>query len=202
MGSVGAGERHRLTFRTATCEDAGHITLLINTAFRSERTGDTWLYDEQDKRIDILPITATLAMIAGSDTVMLIGELSNPPPSLQDPRIAACYLRRPSVTPQEVQRHPHVSPTAAWMGLLAVSPDAQGRGLGREMLAGAERFVREQWEAKRLEFDFVHTRRELKAWYERLGYRETGKWREFLYPEGGREILRGGLRQIVLGRDL
>ncbi|CAK4010864.1 acyl- N-acyltransferase [Lecanosticta acicola] len=205
MASTTSNRSPLLAFRLATVEDADALTRLVNIAFRSEKTGDTWIYDEQDKRVDILPLEVTQHFISGDDTVMLVGHLSPGFASTQglnDARVATCFLRRPAVTPEQQQKNSHVSPGTAWLGLLAILPSLHGQGLGKDILAEAGRFVKEQWGAERLEFDFVHTRTQLKAWYERQGYQETGKWRDFMYPEGGKEVLRGGLRQIVLGKDL
>ena len=43
-----------LTFTTANPAQATEIAALINAAFRSEPSGQTWLTDDQDKRTDML----------------------------------------------------------------------------------------------------------------------------------------------------
>ncbi|CAD0095201.1 unnamed protein product [Aureobasidium vineae] len=70
------------------------------------------------------------------------------------------------------------------------------------MVVEAERFVREEWGAKRLEMDYVNTRVELGAWYRRCGYSATGKKRDFQYGDKNREILAEGLGLLVIGKDL
>ncbi|KAF2160650.1 hypothetical protein M409DRAFT_59896 [Zasmidium cellare ATCC 36951] len=186
-----------MTFRLATVNDASHIANLINTAFRSEKTGQTWLYDEQEKRVDIVSEGLAEDLILGksSETIMLAGTL--------DSRIAAtCFLRRPDTTVPPPDHLQHVTPGSAWLGFLAVDPTLHSKGYGKDMLVEAERFVQQEWKATRLEFDFVHTRKELKEWYAKQGYKETGQKRPFFYGKDGRGILADGLEMVVLGKDL
>ncbi|KAI4727078.1 hypothetical protein E4T49_05118 [Aureobasidium sp. EXF-10728] len=181
-----------LSFSIAPTTLAPEITTLVNTAFRSEPTGQTWLFSSQAKRIDILSLQATQNILASPDSLFLVGLL---PPS-PDP-IATCFLRKPAdPTP------PHVRNKAAWLGLLAVKPESHGKGYGKAMLMAAERFVREQWGLGRLEMDYVDKRIELGDWYRRCGYVDTGKRREFVYGDKGREVLADGLGLVVIGKDL
>ena len=181
-----------LNYRLAVPSDAQDLAALINAAFRSEKTGQTWLYDSQDKRIDIVNEKLMLDFINGSDTVMIVGTPSGPTSSSV---VATCYLRRPS---SSVSPGSHQSLNFAWLGFLAVSPSRHGSGYGASTLTEAERFVSEEWNSPGLELDFVHTRTELRAWYEKRGYVATGSSREFFYTEEGRKILREGLMMIVL----
>lgn len=186
-----------LVFRLATIEDAPRITQLINTAFRSEKTGQTWLYNDQDRRVDIVSLDLMEDFITGKTarTIMLAG-------TLDGNIVATCFLRRPDRTIPPPENLQHVTPGSAWLGFLALDPTLHSKGYGKDMLLEAERFAREDWHAKRLEFDFVSTRKELRDWYVRQGYEETGKRRPFFYGERGREILADGLEMQVLGKDL
>lgn len=60
---------------------------------------------------------------------------------------------------------------------LAVDPRAQGRGLGRHLMAFAEDWAQYRGLAKIRLYTNVHMR-EAAAFYTRLGYRETGRVRE------------------------
>lgn len=186
-----------LTFRVATLEDAPRISHLINIAFRSENTGQTWLYDDQNKRVDIMSVSLVEDFITGKsfDTIMLAGLLNAE-------IVTTCFLRRPDTTIPPPDNMQHVTPGAAWLGFLAVDPTLHGKGYGKEMLVEAERFLLQEWKVRRLEFDFVHTRKELEGWYKKNGYERTGKSRPFIYGKKGREILADGLQMMVLGKDL
>ena len=68
-----------------------------------------------------------------------------------------------------------------FFGLLAVHPDDQGSGAGRELIRFAEQLARERG-AGRMELRLLVPREQtdpgkewLTAWYTRLGYRMTGR---------------------------
>jgi GNAT superfamily N-acetyltransferase len=60
-----------------------------------------------------------------------------------------------------------------YFGMLAVAPEAQGRGLGRRLIAEAERRARLAG-ARWMDISVVNLREDLLRFYERLGYRPTG----------------------------
>ena len=61
----------------------------------------------------------------------------------------------------------------AYLGLLAVDPSQQKRGLGRRLTAAAEEFAREMG-VRFMDLTVVNVRTELPPIYEKLGYRVTG----------------------------
>lgn len=69
-----------------------------------------------------------------------------------------------------------------YFGMFAVRPALQGRGLGRSIVAEAERIAVEEWAAPAMTMAVLSPRPELIAWYERLGYRLTGETAPF--PSG------------------
>lgn len=75
-------------------------------------------------------------------------------------RLAACvYLQ--------------VTAPRAYLGLLAVDPRLQKRGLGRRLLDAAEAYCREQG-CTAIDILVVNLRTELFLLYERRGFRRTG----------------------------
>ena len=60
-----------------------------------------------------------------------------------------------------------------YLGTLAVAPDAQARGVGRQLLAAAEDYAR-QHGCTTIKITVLSARPELLAWYERHGYMRTG----------------------------
>jgi predicted N-acetyltransferase YhbS len=60
-----------------------------------------------------------------------------------------------------------------YLGLLAVQPDRQKRGLGRRLVVAAEDFLR-QAGCEAADLRIVSARTELPAFYERLGYLPAG----------------------------
>ena len=71
----------------------------------------------------------------------------------------------------------------AYLGMLTVDPALQGHGLGKRLLAAAERFAAEEMSAERIEMQVFSRRRELLAFYDRRGYRPTGETRPFPHAE-------------------
>lgn len=71
----------------------------------------------------------------------------------------------------------------AYFGMFAVRPGLQGGGLGKEVLAEAERRAREEWGATEMRMTVVNVREELIAYYERRGYRRTGELSPFPYGD-------------------
>ena len=67
----------------------------------------------------------------------------------------------------------------AYLGMLTVDPQRQALGLGRQILAAAERAATERFAATRIELTIIPHRTELTAWYERRGYVLTGETRPF-----------------------
>lgn len=67
--------------------------------------------------------------------------------------------------------------------MFAVSPTLQGAGLGRSVLAEAERVARTEWAATTMEMTVIAQRVDLIAYYERRGFRSTGRTLPFPYGE-------------------
>ena len=91
----------------------------------------------------------------------------------------------------------------AWyLGLLTVRPDRQDQQLGRRLLTASEDFARNHG-ARRIRLTVIHQRETLLAWYQRRGYRVTGKTEPFPYGDErlGRP-LQDDLFFDVLERDL
>lgn len=91
----------------------------------------------------------------------------------------------------------------AYFGMFAVRPDAQGSGIGGEMLDEAERYAREEYESSELEMTVIGQRTELIEWYERRGYRRTGETRPFPYGDERFGVpRRDDLHFVVLAKRL
>jgi ribosomal protein S18 acetylase RimI-like enzyme len=152
-----------LTFRRAGGADVPAIVALVESAYRgdSSRTGWTTEADLLDGQRTDADAVADILRTPGS-TVLLAeaaGEL-----------VACCQLE---------QRPPAV----AYFGMFSVQPTGQGQGVGRQMLAEAERIARNEWSATTMIMAVLAQRGDLIAWYERRGYRRTGERRPFPYGD-------------------
>jgi len=67
----------------------------------------------------------------------------------------------------------------AELGMLAINPAIQGRGVGKWFLAEIERYVVQTWGAGRIRMAVITVREELIAFYERRGYKRTGLIKPF-----------------------
>ncbi len=72
---------------------------------------------------------------------------------------------------------------AGYFGMFAVRPNLQGAGLGKRMLAEAERVAHEDWALPVMRMTVIDIRDELIAFYERRGYRRTGIRKPFPYGD-------------------
>ena len=92
---------------------------------------------------------------------------------------------------------------AGYFGMFSVRPDLQGGGVGKAMLAEAERIAREEWQLPTMRMTVIDIRDELIAFYERRGYARTGIKKPFPYGDERFGIpLRQDLRFEVLEKDL
>ncbi|MFF5536755.1 GNAT family N-acetyltransferase [Streptomyces cinerochromogenes] len=171
-----------LTFRDATDADVDALVALVESAYRGDSSRAGWTTEA-----DILDGQRTdpqgvLEVIKGPESRLLTVE--------QDGRIVACC--------QLEHRGDH-----AYFGMFAVSPAHQGSGLGKIVMAEAERLVRETWGATEMRMTVISVREDLIAWYERRGYRRTGKTQPFPYGDERFGIpLRPDLRFELLVKPL
>src|SRR5262245_21532953 len=61
-----------------------------------------------------------------------------------------------------------------YLGMFSVSPLAQGKGIGKKLLAAADQYAKEQ-NCSSIYMTVITVRLELIEWYERNGYQKTGE---------------------------
>ncbi|MFD8419391.1 GNAT family N-acetyltransferase [Streptomyces sp. NPDC059466] len=151
-----------LTFRDATDADVDVLVALIESAYRGDSSRAGWTTEAdilQGQRTDP---EGVLGVIKASDSRLLTVE--------RDGAVVACC--------QLEHRGDH-----AYFGMFAVSPTLQGGGLGKVVLAEAEAYARETWGAAEMHMTVISVRDDLIAWYERRGYRRTGRMTPFPYGD-------------------
>jgi ribosomal protein S18 acetylase RimI-like enzyme len=169
-------------FRAATHDDVGAIVALVESAYRGDvsRSGWTTEADFLDgQRTDAVGVAQLVSATQGR--IVLAdrgGDL-----------LACVNLERRG--------------EAAYLGMFSVRPDLQGAGIGRAMLAEAERIARDEWQSSEMQMTVITIRDELIAWYERRGYRRTGLHSAFPYGDERYGIpLRDDLRFELLVKPL
>lgn len=151
-----------LTFRAATDTDVDALVALIESAYRGDASRAGWTTEADILDGQRTDAEGVLQVIKSPDSRLLTVE--------RDGRIVACC--------QLEHRGAH-----AYFGMFAVSPALQGAGLGKVVIAEAERQAREDWGATEMHMTVISVRDDLIAWYERRGYRRTGEMSPFPYGE-------------------
>lgn len=68
----------------------------------------------------------------------------------------------------------HKKESRLYLGMFSVSPLAQGQGIGKKLLAAAAKHAKQQG-CSSIYMTVITVREELISWYEKNGYRRTGK---------------------------
>lgn len=175
-------EQTNPAFRTATAADVPAIVALVQGAYRGDasRVGWTTEADLLDgQRIDAEGVLQIIGK-AGSRVLLI---------ERDGMLIACCQIERQD--------------DAAYFGMFSVAPGQQGCGLGKAVLAEAERIARDQWQCPAMRMTVIEQRAELIAWYERRGYRRSGEYQPFPYGDERFGIpLRDDLQFEVLVKSL
>ncbi|WP_127359558.1 GNAT family N-acetyltransferase [Actinacidiphila soli] len=160
MDTTNHSARH--VFRTAVPADVPALVALIESAYRGDSSRAGWTTEAdllEGRRTDPEGVAA---VVGGTASRMVVVE--------SDGEIVACC--------QLEKRDGH-----AYFGMFAVRPTLQGAGLGKVVLAEAERFAHEEWEAHEMHMTVISAREDLIAWYERRGYARTGEMTPFPYGD-------------------
>jgi ribosomal protein S18 acetylase RimI-like enzyme len=170
----------RTSFRLAELADAPALAALIERAYRGEEAGEGWASEARllkGPRTSLAEITALLSDADGRFVIAEDGGV-----------LAGCALI------QKRAASPCHSGEArageAYFGMFAISPDAQGAGLGKAVLAEAERQARALWGARAMVMTVINVRDELIAWYERRGYARSGARHPFPFSATSGEVTR------------
>ncbi|MEU9049208.1 GNAT family N-acetyltransferase [Streptomyces sp. NPDC048384] len=151
-----------LTFRDATDADVDTLVALIESAYRGDASRAGWTTEADILEGQRTDPEGVLAVIKSSEGRLLTVE--------RDGRLVACC--------QLEHRDDH-----AYFGMFAVSPALQGTGLGKVIIAEAERQARATWGVTEMHMTVISVRNDLIAWYERRGYRRTGRMTPFPYGD-------------------
>ena len=150
------------TFRLATSADVAAIVALVESAYRGDVSRKGWTTEADlldGQRTDPAGVAE---LIAKPGSCMLLAE--------RDGALLACA---------NLEKRGE----AGYFGMFSVRPDLQGAGIGRAVLAEAERVAHEDWHCREMHMTVISVREELIAWYERRGYRRTGIHSPFPYGD-------------------
>jgi GNAT superfamily N-acetyltransferase len=148
--------------RPASSGDAVAISALINSAYRGDSSRAGWTTEADllgGQRTDVGWITE---IITTDGNLILVHE--------QNQALVACV---------------HLERTGddCYLGMLTVKPTRQSAGIGRQLLAAAERWAVAKWSTRAMHLTVIVQRPELVAWYERCGYQQTDQRKAFPYGD-------------------
>lgn len=156
------GGMDTLTFRSAVPADIPALVALVTSAYRGDVSKQGWTTEADmldGQRID----PDVLARDIQRDrSRILLAE--------RDGMLLACA-------------HVAEDEGAGYFGMFSVRPDLQGGGVGKAMLAEAERVARDEWRLPAMRMTVIDIRDELIAFYERRGYVRTGIKKPFPYGD-------------------
>jgi len=163
-------------------QDLQALSDLVNSAYRGESSEKGWTTEASllgGQRTDPLTLQESLL---DPQAVILVYELEGV--------LQGCVLLR-----QETGY--------GYLGMLTIRPDLQAGGLGKKLISYAENYVQEKWKLKKIQMTVIKQRVELIAWYERRGYKDTGRREAFPYgdPKFGLPK-RDDLEFVVLDKEL
>ena len=151
------------TWRQAIEADIPALEALIESAYRGDASRAGWTTEADLLGGNRISQTMLAETLADPDQQMLVC-------AAEDAGLIAC------VTLQK-------RPDYGYIGTVSVRPTLQGGGLGREILARSEDWLRQHWGLNLARMTVIAQRPELIAWYQRRGYHDTGETAPFPYGD-------------------
>jgi ribosomal protein S18 acetylase RimI-like enzyme len=135
--------------------DVPLLVALMDSAYRGEPAKQGWTSESDlfigNKRTD----EATVAKLINKPSAVFLKH------SDEDGKIDGCVLL-------------DKKDARIYLGMFSVSPLAQGKGIGKKILAAAEEYARKQ-NCTSIHMTVITVREDLIAWYEKHGYKKTGR---------------------------
>jgi ribosomal protein S18 acetylase RimI-like enzyme len=153
-----------LRFRNATLRDVDAIVALVESAYRGDASRAGWTTEADlldGRRTDADDVRAC---ITRPDSLILLAI------DAATRELVACA-------------HVAQDDGNGYFGMFSVRPTLQDAGVGKQLLARAERLVFNHWRLPALRMTVIDVRDELIAFYERRGYRRTGVHKPFPYGD-------------------
>ena len=151
-----------LRFRAAVAGDIARLVELVESAYRGDASRVGWTTEAElldGRRTGHDEIEAILAQ---DRSRLLLAE--------SDGTLLACA-------------HVAVEDGAGYFGMFSVDPPTQGKGLGKLVLAEAERIAAQEWNCPVMRMTVIDVRDELINFYLRRGYHRTGIKKPFPYGD-------------------
>ena len=151
-----------LVFRRATEADVSALHSLVESAYRGDASRAGWTTEADfldGQRTDPEELTS---LVRGPSTRIVVAHRAG--------ELVGCVLLREEAG-------------CAYLGMLSVRPSLQASGVGRALVAEAERVARVDLGRPEMRLRVIGLRDTLIAWYQRLGYALTGDREPFPYGD-------------------
>lgn len=156
-----------LTFRDAAPVDVPAIVALVESAYRGDASRAGWTTEADMLDGQRVEVAGVGELVTKPGNRILLAERVAESGACE--LLACCHLERQG--------------DACYFGMFSVKPTLQGGGIGKQMLDVSERLARIHWRSIRMEMTVISIREELIAWYQRRGYRRTGRYKPFPYGD-------------------
>lgn len=167
-----------LSFRLGEAADVPAIRALVERAYRGDTARAGWSHEADLLEGERTSLEELAGLIAAPEQCIVLAESGN------------ALVGSVTVTALDEGR--------TYLGMLAVDPARQAGGIGRQLIAEAERQAMRLFGAELMEMTVIARRTELIAFYGRCGYAPTGEHRPFPLPVPDA----AALEMVVLERRL
>jgi ribosomal protein S18 acetylase RimI-like enzyme len=180
-----------LSFRYAVEADVPPLVALIERAYRGPETAGSWVSESHLLKGPRTSNTEISELIAQPDSRFLIAERHG--------RILGCCLIQRLGTTECSSGD--IGKGSAYFGMFAIDPTDHSTGLGKQILAEAERRVRDLWRSSSMVMTVINLREQLIEYYKRRGYTLTGATMPFPFSETSGEVTRD-FHLVEMKKDL
>ena len=147
-----------MIIRKATLKNIPELVMLVNSAYRGEVSKKGWT-TEAHLLDGIRTDAESIEQMINKKNGVILQSFNN-----NDVLQGCVYLEKQK--------------DKMYLGMLTVSPPEQTKGIGKQLLIVAENYANEQ-KCLLVEMTVISVRKELIAWYQKHGYKNTGKTQPF-----------------------
>ena len=169
-----------MNISAAQKEDIPALVQLLNRAYRGEESKKGWTTEADMVAGDLRTDEENMKELMELPDVIFLKYIND------NNEIEGCVFLH--------KRHGKL-----YLGMLSVSPAIQAKGIGKQLMAAAELYAKEQG-CPAVFMRVISIRDELIAWYERQGYFRTGEIQPFDDSKFG--TAKQPIEFIVLQKDL
>lgn len=164
----------------ATLQDIPELNILINSAYRGESSKKGWTTEEHLLG-GIRTNEADLSELLQKENVTILKYTES------GKIIGSVYLEKQT--------------DKLYLGMLTVSPELQGGGIGKKLMQAAEDLAKEN-NIHKVSMTVISVRKELIEYYERRGFKNTGETKPFPMNDPKFGLPKQQLAFIVMEKEL